>query len=352
MTNIRYIIAYIFPLIAFGTLAWGGDILWCLPCVTFIVIPLLETVFVGSEDNLSAEATQQRAESSFYNWLLYGMLPLQIGLLVFLGYQIDGGLIQGWSLLPAILTVGICCGAFGINVAHELGHRNDPKEQFMAKGLLLTSLYMHFFIEHNRGHHLRVATPDDPATSQYNTTVYSFWFKSIAHGYLSAWSLEKRRLERKKLPALHWRNEMIWYQIIQISSVVAMGLVFGAVAMMAFVGAAAIGILLLETINYIEHYGLEREKRANGKYERVQPHHSWNSNHPIGRALLFELTRHSDHHAYASRHYPVLRHFERSPQLPFGYPAMIVIALFPPVWFAIMNPHVEKELLRLERLAS
>ena len=258
----------------------------------------------------------------------------------------------GWEVVGAVFTVGICCGAFGINVGHELGHRSNIFEQTLAKGLLLSSLYMHFFIEHNRGHHLRVATPDDPATSQFGSVVYSFWCKSVGHGYLSAWELESQRLKRKRLPVLHWRNEMIWYHLIQGGLLLTIGLLFGSLALIAFIGAASIGILLLETINYVEHYGLERSLKTNGRYERVQPHHSWNSNHPIGRMLLFELTRHSDHHAYASRRYPVLRHFEASPQLPYGYPAMIVLALFPPVWFSLMNPHVERELHRLEKLAS
>jgi alkane 1-monooxygenase len=352
MSSMRYLIAYIFPVLGFWALGKGGLSLWVIPVFTFVVIPIMETIFVGTEENLSQEEVNSRNNDKFYSWLLYGMLPLQVALVVYFCCQMEAETFSGWSILSSILTVGICCGAFGINVGHELGHRNNKIEQVIAKGLLLTSLYMHFYIEHNRGHHLRVATPEDPATSKFNSTVYHFWGKSVCYGYMSAWALEKRRLERKRLPSFHWRNEMIWFQVIQCSTVAAIGLVFGLLAMISFIGAALVGILLLETINYIEHYGLERVRRSNGKYERVQPHHSWNSNHPIGRTLLFELTRHSDHHAFSNRHYPTLRHFEKSPQLPYGYPAMIVVALFPPLWFAIMNPHVNKELQRLERIAS
>jgi len=351
MPEFRYATTYLFPIVAFGGLVEGGFALLLLPLITFGLIPLLEMYFVGTEENLTEEG-KKRGESLFYNLLLYGFLPLQILLITTMSFQIGAGNIAGWDILGAIGTVGICCGSFGINVAHELGHKNSKFEQFLSKALLLTSLYMHFFIEHNRGHHLRAATPDDPATSEYGTTVYFFWKKSIIHSYLSAWNIEARRLERKKLPQIHWRNEMIWYQIIQATGVFTIGYFFGLVAMVAFVCSAFIGILLLETINYIEHYGLKRNRRPNGKFERVQTHHSWNSNHVLGRTLLFELTRHSDHHAYSSRPYPALRHFEASPQLPYGYPAMIILALVPSIWFAIMNPQLERELFRLKKLAS
>ena len=113
-----------------------------------------------------------------------------------------------------------------------------------------------------------------------------------------------------------------------------------------------IGFLLLETVNYLEHYGLQRQQKSSGRYERVRPEHSWNSNHPVGRALLFDLTRHSDHHANPNRKYPVLRHFDASPQLPTGYPGMILLALVPPVWFSVMHPHIERELSRVRELTA
>ena len=352
MSIFQYCLSYLFPLIALWALDSGGAFLSIIPIITFVLIPIVEIVLTPSRDNLDQKLVDLKSNNIWYDIILYALLPLQIGLILMMSYNLQQGFYQGFEILGAIATVGICCGAFGINVGHELGHRNKTLPQFVAKGLLLTSLYMHFFIEHNRGHHLRVATAEDPATSRFGESVYPFWIKSIGKSYLSAWDLEQKRLKRKKLSVFGWRNEMIQFHVIQFSALLAIWVSFGWQAMLAFIAAAFIGILLLETINYIEHYGLQRNLRDNGKYERVRPCHSWNSNHRIGRVLLFELTRHSDHHAYASRKYCTLRHFDDSPQLPYGYPAMIMIALFPPLWFAIMNPHVTRELNRLNRQAS
>ncbi len=239
--------------------------------------------------------------------------------------------------------MGLACGALGINVAHELGHRTKKYEQVMAKTLLLSSLYMHFFIEHNRGHHKNVSTPIDPATSRLNETFYSFWVKSVFGGWMSAWHLESHRL--KKMKQNFWNpihNEMLRFQIIQIAFVAAIYLVFGWVGTLGFIASSIIGFSLLEIVNYIEHYGLMRKQLPNGSYEKVKPHHSWNSGHELGRIFLFELTRHSDHHFNPSRKYQILRHFEDAPQMPTGYLAMIPLALVPPLWFKIMNPLVEK----------
>jgi alkane 1-monooxygenase len=239
--------------------------------------------------------------------------------------------------------MGLACGALGINVAHELGHRSNKYEQFLSKALLLTSLYMHFFIEHNRGHHKNVSTPNDPATSRFNESFYAFLPRTVFGSWMSAWHLEAQRLSKMKQSfwnPLH--NEMLRFQIIQLLFVAAIYLAFGWVGTVGFIASAIIGFSLLEIVNYIEHYGLLRKQLPNGSYEKVKPHHSWNSDHELGRIFLFELTRHSDHHFNPSRKYQILRHFDHAPQMPTGYLAMIPLALFPPVWFRIMNPLVEK----------
>jgi alkane 1-monooxygenase len=247
-----------------------------------------------------------------------------------------------WELSGKVLVMGLLCGTFGINVAHELGHRTNRSEQFLAKILLLSSLYMHFFIEHNKGHHKRVSTPEDPASARYGESVYAFYFRSVIFSYLSAWHIANSEMKKKGLPAWHWKNEMLQYQFIQLFFVVTIGLVFGWRECLLFIGAAFIGVLLLETVNYIEHYGLERRKNENGSYERAMPEHSWNSNHVIGRIVLFELSRHSDHHYIASRKYQVLRHHDDAPQMPTGYPGMMILSLLTPAWYAVMNPRVKK----------
>jgi alkane 1-monooxygenase len=238
--------------------------------------------------------------------------------------------------------MGLLCGAFGINVAHELGHRVNKFEQFLAKMLLLTSLYMHFFIEHNKGHHKHVATASDPSTAKYNQSLYAFWPQTLMGTYKSAWKIAKEELEKKGKSWFSINNEMLLFQLIQVAFVLGIYLIFGLSVALFFLIAALLGVLLLETVNYIEHYGLTRNETENHQFERVQPHHSWNSNHIIGRLMLFELSRHSDHHYLASRKYQVLRSFDNAPQMPTGYPGMILLSLAPPIWFKVMNNQMKK----------
>jgi alkane 1-monooxygenase len=241
-----------------------------------------------------------------------------------------------------VMSMGLLCGTFGINVAHELGHRVNKMEQTFAKLLLLTSLYMHFFIEHNKGHHKHVATPHDPSTAKYNQSVYAFWPQTLIGTYLSAWKIANEEMEKKGKPWWSLQNEMLLFQIIQITFVLVILNFFGIKIAILFMVAALIGGLLLESVNYIEHYGLSRTQTSEQQFERVQPHHSWNSNHIIGRLMLFELSRHSDHHYLASRKYQILRSFENAPQMPTGYPGMILLSLFPPLWFKIMHQQIKK----------
>lgn len=250
---------------------------------------------------------------------------------------------QSWSdIAGKTFVMGLLCGVMGINVGHELGHRSKTFEQFLAKSLLLTSLYMHFFIEHNKGHHGRVATPDDPSSARYGESLYAFFFRSIVFSYLSAWKIAAEDMNKKGYRLFSIRNEMLWFQLVQLLFPVLIFYVFGWPSMLLFIAAAGQGILLLETVNYIEHYGLCRRQTGTGTYERTMPEHSWNSNHVIGRVMLFELSRHSDHHYLASRKYQLLRHYAHSPQMPTGYPGMMLLATLPPAWFYVMNRRIKK----------
>ena len=199
---------------------------------------------------------------------------------------------------------------------------------------------MHFFIEHNRGHHKNVSTDADPASSRLGETVYAFYFRTIWGSWMSAWHLEAEKLKRNNLPFWSTKNEMLRFQVIQLVLLISIGLVFGGTTLLFFIVGSLIGILLLETVNYIEHYGLRRKKNGD-KYERTLPIHSWNSNHPLGRLILLELSRHSDHHYMASRKYQILRHFDESPQMPTGYPGMLLLSLFPPLWFKLMHRRID-----------
>ncbi len=238
-----------------------------------------------------------------------------------------------------ITAMGMLCGVMGINVAHELGHRKRKYEQQMSKLLLLTSLYMHFFIEHNRGHHKHVSTAEDPSSARLGESLYAFWIRSVVLSYLSAWKLEAGRLRKKGQRTFSIHNEMLQFQVIQLTFLLVVGYVYGWAVMLYYVLAAIMGFLLLETVNYIEHYGLSRNKTDRG-YERVMPAHSWNSDHLVGRIMLFELSRHSDHHYIASRKYQVLRHMNDSPQMPTGYPGMMLMATVPPLWFYVMDSRI------------
>jgi alkane 1-monooxygenase len=228
-------------------------------------------------------------------------------------------------------------GACGINVAHELGHRDNKWEQRLAQLMLLPSLYQHFFVEHNRGHHKNVATDQDPASARLGENLYRFWVRSIVGGWRSAWALEKERLAKLGEPSRTWANLMWRFSAAQAAWLLAVWAWSGWETVLAALAVALVSVLLLESVNYIEHYGLRRQLLPSGRPEPVSPLHSWNSDHEIGRIFLYELTRHSDHHFKSTRKYQILRHMDESPQLPFGYPMSIVLALFPPVWFRVMD---------------
>jgi alkane 1-monooxygenase len=207
----------------------------------------------------------------------------------------------------------------------------------MAKILLLTSLYTHFFIEHNKGHHKHVSTPLDPSSAPRGMHLYRFWVRSAGGSWLKAWQIAAAELKKQGYPALHFRNEMLQLQLMQLVWLLGIGGLWGTVALLWYLPAAVMGFLLLETVNYIEHYGLSRKETMPGQYERPLPQHSWNSNHVLGRLMLFELSRHSDHHYMASRKYQVLRHHDAAPQLPTGYPGSMLLATIPPLWFWVMD---------------
>lgn len=345
MKDLKYLSALSVPLSVIIGLYFKGFWLFLTPIYIFIFIPILELILKEENGNYSEEETASRVINPVFDWLLYLNLPIVYGLLVWSLLEVANYGFETYEFIGLILSVGIVLGGNGINVAHELGHRQASKERFIGKALLLSSLYMHFYIEHNFGHHLHAATKEDPATARFKQSVYSFWFTSTIRQYFSAWKIQKRLLNNYNLSFFSMRNDMFWYSIFQILYLVIILLVFGEIALLFAVLAALVGFLLLETVNYIEHYGLLRRKKESGRYERVKEIHSWNSNHVIGRILLYELTRHSDHHFRSSKKYQILECHEQSPQLPYGYPTSMVLALFPPLWFAIMNKRIPREMI-------
>jgi alkane 1-monooxygenase len=339
---LKYISAFLSVLVILVSITVGGPWVFFALFYAFVMIPGLELWMEGStENNTKAEEEILKKDIKF-DLLVWLIVPVQWAMMVIFLMKVGSPVMPLWEKIGLVSAFGISCGVFGINVAHELGHRSTWYEQAMAKALLLTSLYMHFFIEHNRGHHKNVSTDQDPASSRRGETVYAFWFRSVTTGWADAWKLENDRLAKINLPWYSLRNEMLVYQLIQIGLLILITVLFGWQAVLAFIAAATIGFLLLETVNYIEHYGLRRKMVDGEYYEKVMPIHSWNSDHPIGRLMLFELTRHSDHHYMASRKYQILRHFDQSPQMPTGYPGMMVLSLFPPLWFKVMHAHIDR----------
>lgn len=345
LRDLKYLIAYIAPMSAFAAVLWQGSWSFATIVVAFVMIPLVEQFAGGTTANLTPEEEEKKAASPLFDLLLYLNLPiLFVVLWLYFSVVTKGGL-QPWEIAGMTLSVGILAGTIGINVAHELGHRSKKYEQLMAKVLLTTALYTHFNIEHNRGHHLWVSTPEDPSSARLGEGLYRFWLRSVYGTYVNAWRLENDRLRRAGKPFFSPSNEMIWMDLGKIFYLALVWYNFGWAGVGFAILVAVGGFLLLETVNYIEHYGLARKRLPSGFYEKVTPRHSWNSNHELGRIFLYELTRHSDHHYKATRKYQVLRHFDESPQLPHGYPASMLMALVPPLWFSVMDKKV-KELER------
>lgn len=340
MKDAKYLIAYIGPLSTFLGLYFGG--IWSLGIfyIGFGIIPLIEIFMPGNTLNFTPEQEENKLKSRFFDWMLYLNVPIMYALIVYYYSILQAGGLTNFEYIAMTINIGLTTGIIGINVGHELGHRSKKYEQFLSKLLLIPSMYMHFFIEHNRGHHKNVATDKDPASSRLNENFYAFLFRTITGSYISAWRLENQRLRRAGKAIISIENEMIRFQFVQLAYLLTIGLVIGWYAIPLALVSAVFGLLMLESVNYIEHYGLRRKKLPSGRYENVGPEHSWNCNHEMGRIFLYELTRHSDHHYKANRKYQVLRHFKESPQLPFGYPAAVILATIPPLWFKVMNKKV------------
>jgi alkane 1-monooxygenase len=345
MKSIQYLLAFVpagfvaFSLFSNDIYTYSGFIF------VFGFIPLLEFIFKPDHKNLNED--QINKNDSIFDWILYATLPVQYIFVVLFLYRISNENLTRFEITGMILSFGILCGNFGINAAHELGHRNLKIEQLMAKLLLLSSFYTHFFIEHNRGHHKNVSTPDDPASARMNEPVYIFWFRSIFGCYVSAWRIQLKLLQKDGVSFFSKHNEMLIWNVFQLIFAFAIYYFFNINVLFYYLLASLTGILLLETVNYIEHYGLTRNWNNKGIYERVQPWHSWNSDHILGRWMMFELSRHSDHHYKASKKYHTLIYHEKSPQMPTGYPGMMLLSLIPPLWFWVMNRKIKQEIEKL-----
>jgi alkane 1-monooxygenase len=328
-------------------LGWGlvnltgwGVFWWMGPIFVYVIIPLLDPLFGDDPSNPPEEIIAWLDQDKYYRFVTYAFLPLQY-VAFFTGFWLmfrNGGL-PLVDQLGITFTLGSLNG-IAINTAHEMGHKKEHLERWFARIALAPCGYGHFFIEHNRGHHVRVATPEDPATSRFGESFWAFWPRTVGGSLKNGWRLERTRLRRMGKPVLSPRNDVLnaWAMTLVLWAIVIA--LFGWRTVPFLLIQAVFAFSLLEVVNYLEHYGLCREKLPNGRYERVDPRHSWNNNHVVTNLFLYQLQRHSDHHANPTRRYQALRHFDESPQLPAGYAAMIVLAYFPPLWRKVMDHRV------------
>ncbi|MEL6356550.1 MAG: alkane 1-monooxygenase, partial [Bacteroidota bacterium] len=328
------------PIAGFVGIYLGGAWSFGSIYIGFGILPLVELFTPANGDNHDPANEETRAELRFFDVLLYLNLPILYALLAYGLFTATTQNLTNLEVTGLVCNLGLLVGTMGINVGHELGHRTNKNEQLVAQALLLSGLYTHFFIEHNRGHHKNVSTPMDPSTGRRGESIYAFWLRSVVGSYFNAWKLENTRLKKEGQPVLSWSNLMIRFQLLHLMYLGLVLLLFGWYGLALAIGMAIFGFLMLESVNYIEHYGLMRKQLPSGRYEPVSPRHSWNSDHEMGRIFLYELTRHSDHHYKATRKYQILRRFEESPQLPLGYPGSILLALVPPAWFNIMHRRI------------
>ena len=321
-----------------NTLFWA----WFPVIFMFGIIPVLDYI-IGKDPANPEEDTEVPGMTSdwYYRLLTLGCVPIHLVVVAYAGWAfatVEMSLLAqfGW-----LVSIGVVGGIMAINIGHELIHKDTTLETWTG-GLALSSVtYAGFKVEHIMGHHVHVSTPDDASSSRYNQGVYAFLLQAFPRNFVNAWTLEARKLRRKGKSPWGPRNELIWWYAISALFAAGFTVALGWAGLVFFLAQSFFAACTLEVINYIEHYGLHRRVQDNGRFERVTPAHSWNSNYLLTNLFLFHLQRHSDHHAFPRRRYQVLRHYDESPQLPGGYAAMFVLALVPPLWKKVMNPRVE-----------
>ncbi|MEA9601117.1 alkane 1-monooxygenase [Polynucleobacter sp. MG-28-Ekke-A2] len=311
------------------------------PAIIHIAIPILDLTFGEDFSNPPESAVENLNKDFFYRALVWLYVPFQLIGTVYGTWLAATQSLDWYAYIALVFTVGSTNG-IGIGTAHELGHKQESVDRWLSKLALASSMYGHFFVEHNRGHHKRVATPEDPASARMGESFWVFLPRTVLGSLYSAWELERERLKRKGKGVWSIQNENLqaWSLTILLYGALMLWLGWAALIFLALQGIYAAS--MLEVVNYVEHYGLLRQKDQDGEYVRCAPEHSWNSNHIVGNILLYHLQRHSDHHAHPTRRYQALRHFDKAPQLPGGYASMITLAYFPPLWFALMDHRVVK----------
>ena len=327
------------PLAALGV--WNGG-LWMIsaPIYAFIMIPALDVVMKLNEARLPSDTETDAL--LWHRTLTWLWLPIQLGMIFGLIWVSTTGRLAGWEICAMAIVIGLGSGGIGITYAHELIHQQNKFERTLAEILMCSTLYGHWCIEHVFGHHVNVATPEDPATAREGESVYRFLPRVLTQTLASAWRIQRDQLERRGAGIFSRHNAFLRYAGWTILFIAAAAWIGGLIGVGILVLQAAVAILLLELVDYIEHYGLLRRLKPNGKFEPTQPHHSWNSGHQASNWLLINLQRHSDHHYKPRKRFPTLQSYPESeaPQLPHGYPWMVLLALIPPLYFNTMQPRL------------
>lgn len=335
------IVVAFLPLIGGGlAVATGWSAMWFFaPVFLYVLVPIADYLVGKDVSNPDESALAALESDPYYRWCTYLFIPVQYGVTVWAAWLVGSGTLGWVGLIGLTWSMSILSGV-GINTAHELGHKKPTLERWLSKIALAPVAYGHFFVEHNKGHHRHVATPEDPASARMGESFYAFLPRTMLGSLRSAWCIERERLARRGRSVWSWENENLQAWSMTVALFAALTAAFGWIVLPFLVVQAFFGAALLEVVNYLEHYGLLRRKKADGRYERCQPRHSWNNNHIVTNVLLYHLQRHSDHHAHPTRRYQALRHFGDAPQLPTGYAGMIVLAFMPPLWYRVMNPRV------------
>jgi alkane 1-monooxygenase len=332
------LIVPLLPFVSWGLVeATGLGVFWFYgPVLIFGIFPLLDALGGLDPSNPPDSVIKWLEQDRYYRWVIYMYLPIQYAGLIFACWMWSHGGLSTVESIGLALTVAMVAG-IAINTAHELGHKRTTHERWLSRVALAQTGYGHFFIEHNRGHHVRVATPEDPASARLGESFYAFWPRTVLGSLRSAWRLERTRLQRTGHGPWTLRNDILNAWAMSLVLFAGLAIAFGPVVLPYLLIQAVVGFSLLEVVNYLEHYGLLRQRREDGRYERTRPEHSWNSNNVVSNVLLYHLQRHSDHHANPVRRYQALRHVDEAPQLPTGYAGMILIAAIPPLWRRIMD---------------
>jgi len=337
-----FIVPALMPAAAWLAVATGRPDLmaWFPLFFLFVLLPAVDYVLGHDPVNVPTALEREVSGQAWFKVLTLACLPVQLVLLAWSAHWfVSAGLgplgMAGW-----LLSQGVVGGIIAINTAHELVHKDGRLEPAVGGLLLATVGYHGFKIEHLRGHHVHVSTPEDASSARFGQSVWSFLPQALWRNTVNAWRLEAERLRGRGLPALHWRNEMIGWTLAWALLAAGFLLWLGPAGLAFFLLQGLFAAGSLEVINYIEHYGLERRRGADGRYERTTHLHSWNSDFALSNLLLFQLQRHSDHHAFPKRRYAILRHHPDSPQLPGGYSAMFVLALMSPLWHRVIDPRV------------